>query len=183
MYMNRNTDYLKKLLEQEKKTFSTSDLAVLWGIENENTLLITIQRYLKREILYSVQRGLYSTVPLDKLNLYEVGCAVAGPSAYISGETILQKNGVMVQNLEKITLFGYKQKEFRVADQEYLCRYLNPRYLLNRAGIVENNTYSEASLERAVVDLGHLNPSYFFDNQLAINKTKIKSLKRKIGYK
>ncbi|MDZ7587231.1 MAG: hypothetical protein U0946_05730 [Patescibacteria group bacterium] len=183
MYRNRKTNYQKALLEQEKKVFSTADLAVLWEMENQNTLWTTIQRYLKREILYPIQRGLYATVSLRKLNSFELGCALAGPSAYISGETILQKNGLILQNVEKITLFGIKQKEFVVAGHKYLCRYLHRKYLLNRSGIKEKIGYSLASAERAVIDLWYINPSYYFDNLQAMNETKLKQLKRKVGYK
>ncbi len=183
MYKYRNTNYQKKLIEQENKIFSTSDLAVLWEIENENTLWTTIQRYLKREILYSIQRGLYATIPLNGLNLFELGCAVAGAFSYVSAETVLQQEGVIVQNLDKITLFGSKHKEFEVANQKYWCRYLNPKYLLNRGGIVEKKTYSMANLNRAVVDLLQVSPGYYFDNQLTLNQKKIIQLKRKVGYK
>lgn len=183
MYRNRNTDYQKKLIEQEKKIFTTSDLAVLWEMENENSLWTTVQRYLKRGILHAIQRGLYATIPLSKLNPFELGCAVSGPSSYVSAETILQKEGVIVQSLNKVTLFGSKQKEFEVAGKKYWCRYLNSTYLLNREGVVEKKIYSLASLERAVVDLLHINPSYYIDNQLALDQKKIVQLKRKVGYK
>ena len=183
MYNSRNTNYQQILLKQPKNTFATADLAILWEMENKNNLYTTIQRYLKRHILYSLQRGLYSTLPLEKLNHFELGCAIAGPSSYISAETILQQHGIIMQNIEKITLFGSKKKEFTIAGQPYLCRYLNPKYLLNRQGITEKNTYSIATTDRAVADLLHLNPRYYFDNQLAIDQQKIKLLSTKIGYR
>jgi len=183
MYRKRNTNYQKILLEQKKKIFSTADLGVLWGIENENTLWMTIQRYLKRNILYSIQKGLYSVVTLDKLDAFELACSVAGSSSYISGETVLQKAGLMVQNLDKITLFGVKTKQFSLGGRKFLCRYLNPKYLYNRNGIVEKNTYSIASVDRAVLDLLHVNPKYYFDNHKILNKSELKLLKRKVGYK
>lgn len=183
MYNYRNTNHQQILLEQEKNTFTTADLAILWETKNKNNLYTTIHRYLKRHILYHLQRGLYSTLPPEKLNPFELGCAVAGPSSYISAETILQKDGIIMQNIEKITLFGHKKKEFTIADQAYLCRYLNPKYLLNRQEIAEKNTYSIATTDRAIADLLHLNPHYYFDNQLAIDDQKIRLLTAKIGYK
>jgi hypothetical protein len=182
MYNKRNTNYQKILLEQEKKIFRTGDLGVLWEIENENSLWMTIQRYIKRKILYPVQRGMYSVLPLNKLDLLELGCAVSGPHSYISGETILVKEGIIQQQVNKITLFGQKAKEFELGGNSFLCRYLNPRFLMNRAGINDGKTFSVASGERALADLLRANPNYYVDNQLVIRKDKLKTMQREVGY-
>ena len=182
MYIKRKTNYLSILLGQEKNVFRTADLAVLWEVENPSSLRVMIKRYMDRGILYPVQRGLYSVKPLDKLDGFELGRAVAGPFAYISGETVLAREGVIMQQVNKITLFGLKRLEFQVAGRSYLCRYLNPKYLLNRAGIEEKQTHSIASLERAVADILQINPNYYFDNQKRIDEKEVQKLKSKVGY-
>ncbi|MBU0578805.1 hypothetical protein KKE34_04430 [Patescibacteria group bacterium] len=183
MYRSRNIYKQKILIEQNKRIFSSADLAVLWEIENKNTLWTTLKRYTRNQVLYRLQKGLYSTLPVNKLNPYEVGCAISGPSAYISAETVLQNAGIIMQNINKITLFGPKKKEFSIGKIDYLCRYLNFHHLLNRAGILEKKTYNIATPTRAIADILHLNPNYYFDNQLAVKKLNIKQIQQKIGYK
>jgi hypothetical protein len=153
------------LLEQERRVFRTSDLAVLWQISNKNTLLTMIKRYVQNKILYRLVKGIYATVPLNKLHSYEIGCAVAGPLAYVSTESVLASEGVIMQQPIKITLVGKKSMEFELAGYDYLCRYLNPQLLVDRTGILDNGRFSSASNARAIADMEHFNPQYYFDNQ------------------
>lgn len=182
MYSSRNTNKLKTLLRQDKRVFSSSDLALLWEIDNKNTLWTTLKRYTKKHILYRIQRGLYSTLPLDKVDPFEIGSAISGPSSYITTETVLQQAGIIMQSVNKITLVGPKTKEFVVGENEFLCRYLNPKYLLNTTGLVEKKTYTIATPARAGSDLLHINPHYYFDNQPAIDKLNLKHTQQKVGY-
>ena len=183
MYRTRKTPKIKELLSQDVRIYRTSDLALLWEITNKSTLWITISRYLKKGILHKIHKGLYSTVTINKLDKFELGQAVCGISSYISGETVLQNEGIIMQSLDKITLFGNKKKEITIDGQKFLCRYLNPKYLLNRAGIIEKNRYSIASADRALADILHINPKYYIDNKLAVDMDKVNKLMREIGYK
>jgi len=182
MYITRDTSKQKVLLEQERRVFRTSDLALLWEVDNRNTLLTTIKRYTQREILYSLQKGLYSTVPVNKLHIYEVGCAICGSWSYVSSETVLQKEGVIFQNLEKITLLGKKSLEFEVGGTKYLCRYLGSNFLANREGVLDDVKYSIATVDRAIADTLHINPKYYFDNELAVEKSNWELIAKKVGY-
>lgn len=173
----------KVLLEQEVRIFKTSDLAVLWEIENKNTLWTTIKRYIERSILYKIHKGLYSTMPLERLDKYELGCAASGQLSYVSAETVLQNSGIIMQNITQITLFGKKKKQFEIGGTAYLCRHLNERFLLNRAGIEDNWQFSVATPERAMADILHINKQYYFDNEMAINKKKLSTISREVGYK
>lgn len=173
----------KVLLEQEVRIFRTSDLAVLWEIENKNTLWTTIKRYIEKSILYKIHKGLYSTMPLGKLDKYELGCAVSGQLSYVSAETVLQNFGVIMQNVTQITLFGRKKKQFEIGGTAYLCRYLHEKFLLNRTGIKDNWQFSVATPERAMTDILHINKQYYFDNEMAINKKKLNIISREVGYK
>lgn len=170
------------LLEQDQRIFRTSDLSVLWEIENKNTLWTTIRRYIQRKILYKIHKGLYSTIPLKKLDKYELGCAVSGYLAYVSAETVLQNSGIIFQNINTVTLFGKKKKEFEINGVSYLCRRLNQKYLLNRVYIEDTQRFSIATPERAVADVLNINPRYYFDNQLTINLKKINNISREVGY-
>ena len=73
-----------------------------------------------------------------------------------------------MQQPTKTTLFGGKGKEFVIADNYYWCRYLNPKYLVNRAGIHFVNGYYIASPTRALSDLRHRSPILYLDNPKVI---------------
>lgn len=178
----RNTEKQKVLLQSDKRTFGTSDLAVLWSVSNRNSLLKTIERYVDRGILFRIYKGLYSTLPLNKLEDYEIACAIGGPFSYVSAETILSKNGIILQDIKKITLFGKKEKEIRVNNKTYLCRYLNDKFLLNRLGIEDKKDHAVATTERALADIRYVNPKFFVDNELSLDQEKVNTLARKIGY-
>jgi|APSaa5957512622_1039677.scaffolds.fasta_scaffold21452_4 hypothetical protein len=168
MHSSRNTNQVSQLLSQDKRYFYTYELATLWGVVNRNTLYSTIQRYLARGILHRLGYGVYSSVDPFKLHEFEVGCALAGPLSYVSGETILSIEGAIMQQPTKITLFGSKAKEFVSGSNYYWCRYLNPKYLLNRMGIRLENGYYLASPTRALSDLKRSNPILYLDNPQAI---------------
>ncbi len=180
--MTRNTDYLQKLTLQNKRVFGNSELALLWGITNKNTLRTTLARYQKRGMLFRLYTGIYSVLPIAKLNLYEIGCAIAGPLSYISCETILSTEGFINQPIYTITLMGKKRKEFLINNQKYLCRYLNPRFLINRLDILQKNGYSIASPLRASVDLKRVQPNYHLDGASQINQKDLTKLQKQLGY-
>lgn len=182
MYRFRNTNYLQRLTTQNKRVFRNSELALLWGITNRNTLHTTLTRYQTREVLYRLTRGVYSVLPINKLNPYEIGCAISGPLSYISTETVMANSGIINQSVYTITLMGSKHKEFTVNDQKYLCRFLNPNFLVNRTEILEHNGYAIASDIRAVADIKHIQPKYYIDQGNQLNKVELEKLQKEIGY-
>lgn len=173
---------LQVLLEQEKNIFTSSDLAVLWEIENKNTLLKTLSRYESKGYLHRIYKGLYSVKPLENLHPYELGCAIAGPSGYVSAETILAKEGLIFQELNSITLYGARAKQLEVAGNLYLVRYLNPIFLLNRLGITYINNYYLATTLRAVADILYTSPNYYIDRNEAIDQKELSEMQHKLNY-
>ena len=127
MYSIRNTDYLQRLINQKKKIFQSSELALLWGMTNKQTLQMTMYRYQKRGLLFRVAHGLYSVVPIEGLNPFAIGSAVAGALSYVSCESVMFQAGLINQAVRKITLVGKKQKQFSVGDHAFYCRYANPK--------------------------------------------------------
>ena len=175
----------KALLEQDKRIFSINDLSILWNIDNKNTLRTTVKRYNRKGILYRIWRGLYATVPLYKLDKYELACAVSGSYSYISMESVLIQEGIITQAIPTITVLGKRNKRISINGVEIYCRYLNPKFLLNRLGIIENERYAIATAERAVCDIQYISPKYYFDNNLFLEtkESEINHLKYQIGYK
>lgn len=173
---------LQILLDEEKNIFTSSDLAVLWEIQNKNTLLTTLSRYEGRGYLHRIYKGLYSKKSLEGLNPYEMGCAIAGPSGYVSAETVLAAKGVIMQEVGAITLYGRESKDLEIGDQRYLVRYMNPKYLLNRIGIRYIDNYYIASPERAMADIQYSSPDYYFDNAGAVDGKQLAKLKHELNY-
>lgn len=171
------------LLKQEKKLFHTRDLALLWGIEKDNTLYTTIKRYVQKRILVPIQKGFYSTVPLDRINPLELGMSILHTYSYISCEYILSLTGIIFQTQNYITLVSSVSRKFDVSGHKYLVRRLKDKYLFNSCGINAENGIAKASLERAVADLLYFNPRYHFDNRKSIDWDKVKKIRKEVGYR
>lgn len=173
---------LQKLIETPKNVFTTQDLAVLWDIQDKNTLWTTIKRYVADAKLYRIKKGVYSKLPLNKLNDYEVACALCGPLSYITLETVLSKAGATFQNIIPIVLAGQKSQTIKVGDKVVRCKQLKPELLVNRAGIEDTETFSQATPERAMADLLYYKPKYYLDNPLAVDQKKVQEIKTEVNY-
>ena len=173
---------IDKLLKQEEKLFHTKDLALLWGIENENTLYTTIKRYVQKGILIPIHKGFYSTVPLEKINPFRLALGYLHRFAYVSCETVLIEEGVIFQKGCYLTLVSDVSKKFSLASYSFLVRKLKDKFLYNDVGIEEKEGIKKATLERAVADILYFNPKFYFDNPKKINWKKVREIKEVIGY-
>jgi predicted transcriptional regulator of viral defense system len=182
MYSIRNTDYIQRLIPQRKRVFASSELALVWGITNKQTLHMTLYRYQKSGRLFRIASGIYSIVPVEKLNPYEIGCAVAGHLSYVSTESVLSAEGYINQVTRKITLVGKKRKEFTVGNHSFLCRYMSMKFLVNREGIQQYDGYAVADVTRAAADIRRVNPLYYIDGMGRIDHNELRELQQQIGY-
>ena len=158
-------DKLNLLYKSKQKLFHTQDLALLWGVENRNTLYTTIKRYVKRGILTQVIKGLYSKVSLDEIDQYTVGSALIHKFCYVSCETVLAKEGVISQQVLPITFVSSVSIKIKLGDNLFVYRKAKPEILLNPDGVVEKEGYFMATKERAISDMLYFNPKYYFDNK------------------
>lgn len=170
------------LLKQEQKLFHTQDLALLWGIDNKNTLYTTIKRYVKKGILIPIYKGYYSTIPINAIDPFRLGLGYLHTYGYISTETVLVKQGILFQGASSITLISSISKSFTIGDNTYVSRKIADTYLYNNAGIIFQSGVQTATLERAVVDILYLRPRFHLDNEKAIDWKKVKELQTCIGY-
>jgi len=182
MYRIDQKDKLKMLINADKNIFSSSDIATIWGITNKNTLWTTLKRYVQNKTLHRIKKGMFSKIEPSKLDPFEIGCALSGPFSYVSLETVLSQNGVIMQNVKKITLVGDREMDFKYENISFLVRKMNSEFLFNRVGIKDEKKYSIASLERAVVDIQYYNPKYFFDNESPITWGSVSEIKELVGY-
>lgn len=175
--------YSKTLLKQNRSLFHTSDLALLWGIDNKNTLYTTIKRYVKKGVLIRIHKGFYSTKPLNSIDPVLLGIGYLHDYAYLSTESILNISGVINQTSRTITLVSSKSRIFNIYGIEYISRAMKPEYLYNDIGIVEHpNGYRMATPERAAADLLYYSPKYHFDNPKRLKMDEVNKIKREIDY-
>lgn len=178
-----NTDNkIAILLRQPRKLFHTHDLELLWGIHNKNTLYSTINRYLKKGILIQIYRGFYTIADLKNISIYELGTSAIHEYCYVSTETILAQNGVIFQLIPHTTFCGPTKKRITIGDHSIICRKLADTFLYNKTGIIERNGFKEATSERAIADLMHYNPHYYFDATDFIDWKAVKNLQQEMGY-
>ncbi|MFA5995610.1 MAG: hypothetical protein WCW27_04805 [Patescibacteria group bacterium] len=178
--ITRRTDYVAILLKETRQIFHTQDLMVLWGIYNKNTLYTTIKRYVQKKILYSIQKGLYSTVPINQLDDWELGSRLIHDYSYISCETILHNEGYISPYMYKTALVSNQAKQFEINEKYFYSRKLSKKFLYNPAGISRDKNVYVASPERAIADLLYFNPSAYFDRP--INWPKVKNIQQAVGY-
>jgi len=170
------------LLKQEQKLFHTQDLALLWGIENKNTLYTTIKRYVDKGILIPIHKGFYATIPLKNIDPYRLGIGYLHSYGYLSTETILIQKGIIFQQSFAITYISSRSITFSVGDNHYISHSLTERFLYNGAGISFQNGIYVASGERAVADILYLRPKFHFDNETQIEWKNVRALQTFIGY-
>jgi len=170
------------LLKQNRQLFHTSDLSLLWGITNKNTLYTTIKRYVQKGILISIHKGFYSTVPINQINPYKIIQGYLHKYCYISCEIILFQYGAIFQKGSYITAVSDISKKITVGNDSFFVRKLKDNYLYNDRGIDNIDGVAVASLERAVADMLYFNSRYYFDNRKIINWKKVKEIQKEVGY-
>lgn len=178
--MNSRLDVLLKI---DRKIFHTQDLALLWEISNRNTLYTTIKRYVQKGILIPIQKGLYATISLEKLNPQKLGLSLVHNYTYISTETVLFEEGVILQVPECITLVSAKSMKISLGGQNYLVRKMQDKFLYQNEGVVEKNGFRKTTLERAIADMLYFNPRYYFDKKDFINWKKVAEIQKRVGFK
>ncbi|OGG11927.1 hypothetical protein A2Z00_04370 [Candidatus Gottesmanbacteria bacterium RBG_13_45_10] len=170
------------LLKQNQKLFHTNDLAILWGIDNRNTLYTAIKRYVAKGVLVPVQKGLYATVLLDQLDPSILGDAVIHTYSYISCETVLARAGVLFQAGEAMTFVSSFSRRFVIASHVYIVRKLADRFLFQDTGILRQEGVLTATTARAVADMRYFHPAAHFDNPRAIDWKTVRTIQKEVGY-
>lgn len=169
------------LLKQNRQMFHTADLGLLWEIENKNSLLTFIKRYVKKKILFRVHKGFYTVKPIEEINPIELGLGYLHRYAYLSTEYVLAESGVIGQQIDKITFVSNISRRFRLAKHEYVVRKMSDKYLYNDIGVERVRDINKATIERAVVDLHYFNPKAYIDNKQLIDWDKVKYIQREVG--
>lgn len=164
----------------EQSLFHTGDLAILLGIRNANTLRVTLHRLVRQRILHRVHRGLMSILPPQQIDPALLGSACLHRYAYLTTETVLRDEGVILQSMKALTFASGVSRRFACAGHRFVSRRLHPRFLHNQEGIVRTDGVFRATLERAIADMLYFDPLYHFDRP--VDWGQVRQLQEKIGY-
>lgn len=173
---------ITSLLQTGDVVFRDIDLAVIWGITNKNTLYTMLKRYSANGVLNRIKPGIYSIIDPSTVSPEIIGAKVLHTHCYVSTETILRDEGIILQNIQHTTFVSSASKKFTVSGHSFISRKLKDIFLYNDAGIYEKNCVLYAMVERAVADILYFNPFYYFDNDRAIDWKKVRRIQKAIGY-
>ncbi|MBI5358932.1 hypothetical protein HZB69_04900 [Candidatus Amesbacteria bacterium] len=173
---------ITELIKTGRTIFHTQDLMLLWKISNVNTLYTTVKRYIQNGVLYSVRKGIYSLIPVDKIDPVLLGPVLAHRYCYLSTESVLERAGLMPQIISGLTYVSDLSQKIIYANKVYSFRQLRPQFLYNKSGVNEENGILVATVERAVADLWYFNPKHHLDNLKQIDLIKVKKIQKEIGY-
>lgn len=142
--MNR----LSSLVRTGKTIFTTGELCGLWDM-NRNTVNVTASRLVQQKSFIRLRRGIFALS--SRFNPYELGCKLMTGS-YISLFTALKEHGVIFQENPTIYLVGPRPRFTTAGGRSF--QYHTIKSLLSIPdGIDFRETYSIASLERALLDM------------------------------
>ena len=160
------------IYKQPDTVFSTTELALIFAEEQPVKLKKKLNYATKTGKLLSLRRGIYAK---EGYSSRELATKIYTPS-YISLETVLVDHGVTFQHNTTITAISYVSRQIICDDLTIQYRKTRDYILTNKAGIVNTETYFEATLERAFLDALFLYRDYHFDNLGPIDFTKAAEL-------
>ncbi|OGC25283.1 hypothetical protein A2291_03705 [candidate division WOR-1 bacterium RIFOXYB2_FULL_42_35] len=157
---------IAKLYRAPKTVLTTEDLALIWEESDPKKLNAKTAYYAKQGALTRLTRGVFSKE--KNYNPKELATSLYTPS-YISFETVLREVGVIFQHYDTIFVAGKWPKTLTINKQAFIFRKLKDTVLYNPTGVVNKESYSIATLERAFLDMIYLFPDYYFDNLQPLN--------------
>ncbi len=166
-------DFVLHLYQQPQTVFTLKDISLLFPELSYGDLKDRASYYARRGKLHKLRRGIYAK---EKYNPLEIANKLYTP-AYISLETVLQKDGVVFQYYETIFVISYVSRTVQVGDHTFSYRKIKNEILFNRQGIEEKEGIARASKERAFLDAVFLYKNYHFDNLRPLNWERVMELK------
>lgn len=155
-----------KIYQSPKTVLSSKDLALIWGINDEQSLHAKTAYYVKQGALTRLTRGVFAKN--KDFNPRELATSMYTPS-YISFETVLRDAGVIFQHYDTLFIAGPWSLTKKIDTSTFTFRKLKDITLFNATGIVNKDNYGIATPERAFLDMLYLFPNYYFDNLKPIN--------------
>jgi len=163
-------EYLEVLLRSSKTIFSSKDVSLLWGEENDEVIKKRLNKYVTAGKLIRVRRGIYAK---DKnYNRFELATRINTPS-YISFETVLTREGVNFQHYGNIFVASYINREIDIEGQKITFVRMKDYVLSNTTGIEHTDGIAIATRERAFLDRVYVSKDYHFDNLRSLDWNKV----------
>ncbi len=164
---------LVKLYQSSQTVLTTAVIAMLWRETDKGNLHSKIQYYVKNGSLLRLRRGIFAKN--KDFNPKELATKIFTP-AYISFETVLREAGMIFQYYETIYVASYTAKTFKASGQSITLRKIKDEVLYNAAGVDTSKNFSQATPERAFLDMIYLYPRYYFDNLDGLDWERCKEL-------
>lgn len=153
-------EYLEILLRSFKTVFSTKDVALLWGENNNIIISNRLKKYAQLGKLIRLRRGIYAK---DKnYNRFELATRIYTPS-YVSFETVLTRTGINFQYYNNIFVASYVTREIEADGQKISFVKMKDYVLSNTIGVEHPNDVAIATKERAFLDRIYVSKDYHFD--------------------
>lgn len=163
-----------KLLRSKKSVFTVEDLKKILDTSNPATIRNYLSRAKEKWLVEQVYYGIWKLTDKD-LDIFELACKI-NKKSYISFETVLKKHWAIFQYYETIFLASDKSIEKTALNNTFKTIKLKNSILLNPIWIKHKQTYSIASLERAICDRIYISPKYYFDNLWAVDWDKLEEI-------
>ena len=161
------TDFIYTLYNDKRTVFTLPEIALLLNESNFLRLKQRINYYVRNKKIESIRKGIY-VKPL--FNKEELACKIYAPS-YLSLEYVLQKEGIIFQFSNTLTVVSYLSRAIEVDNTTIQLSKLKSAILLNSSGIVRDDTgVNIATKERAILDILYLKQDYYFDFIDTINE-------------
>jgi hypothetical protein len=166
-------DIILRLYSLPQTVFTLQELSLLFPAISYTNLKNRIHYFARTGKLRAVRRGLFVKSDYD---LYELANKLYTPS-YISLETVLQKEGIIFQVYETVSVISYLSRTIWVDGHSIRYHQVKDSVLTETSGLENKNTYFIASKERAFLDAVFLYKNYHFDNLLPLNWDEVERLK------
>jgi hypothetical protein len=131
-------------------------------------------------ILHRIQRGLYSILTPEQIDLVTLGSACLHRFCVLTTESVLRDEGYILQSIDAVTFVSGVSRRFVVAGHRIVSRRLHPRFLHNLAGLEWGSGVLRAMPERAVADMLYFDPWYHLDRP--VDWPAVRALQQEIGY-
>lgn len=161
------------ILKLPQTVFSAREIALILGETNHDIVKSKINYYVKRGEIVALRRGIYSKDP--KFNEFELATKIYTPS-YVSFETVLSKHNVVFQYDTSVHVASYVTREIEIGNIKIYYKKVKLDILNNPLGVMYENNYPEATIERAFLDTIYIYGKRHFDNLGPIDFEKCDSM-------
>jgi hypothetical protein len=157
---NKKIDILTAIYSDSKTVFRLSDIAMLTGKEDFQSLNKSLNYFVRTGKLSNPRKGIYTK---SSFSNEELANTIYTPS-YISLQYVLQTEGVIFQYDSSITSISYLSRTIEVDNKHLSYRKIKDSILVNPTGLTQKEgIINIASPERAFLDLLYLESQFYFD--------------------